>query len=133
MNTISKFNFQPFDVCVFLKQSTPLLLECKFSGVKKLKNKSLILSPSSRRYDGYFQNLDKIEQGILRCDIPLFFVYGDQDGAYVVSHLFIRKNLPNLLKRRVVLSDLDYIYINKETKNVLDSLIKLYEFSKKQQ
>lgn len=104
-NHVSKFEAQPFDLLVFRKSTFPLLLECKASGVKTLKNNSIILRADSRRYSNYDLKKQSIELFLSRSHSSMWYVFLEQQTMllHFVPHDIIRRNISTLGKRRVIL------------------------------
>ena len=112
-NYISKFEYQPYDLCIFLSKEAPLLLECKASGIKSVKD-NLKIAADPRRYVRAYKNKELVERTILKAQIPYYYVYGDlpQSKFYIVSAKLITENLPFLFTRGVPLKEECYLHLD---------------------
>ena len=118
-NQISRFGFQPFDLCVFFKSRGPVLVECMRSD---RKDGLVFLESSSRRYTTYFRNMSKIEELVKRTGSPLVFAFLKQDQVFFVPHYALE---PSLIAKKKNLSEQMYERVKDE--NVLEGLLGLLE------
>lgn len=131
LNYVTTFLYQPYDVCVFVKEAPPLLLECKASGVAKVKDK-VVIKACNRRYTRATANKEKIAHTIERLGLPYYYVYGDfeNDKFYIVNAKHVMSNLPGLYTRKVDLQDGSYLHLELDSKLWgLDVLTKLHHLS----
>lgn len=112
-NHVSKFEFQPYDLVYFRPDTRPTLIECKASGVKRLKNMSLILSANKRRYENHYLHLDKIVNFVKKGGTRLYFAFlNDPNEVFFVPHDLIVNNLPLLFSKRVILKPTECYRLN---------------------
>lgn len=117
LNYVTTFLYQPYDICIFVKDTPPILLECKASGVTKVKDRTIIKA-CNRRYTRATANKEKIGYTIERLCLPYFYVFGDfeNDKFYIVRSRHIMCNLPGLYTRKVDLQEGEYLHLDLDSK-----------------
>lgn len=83
-----RYQNQLYDIIVFLKDRSPLVIQCKSQGVK-FKKGQLKLMGNSRRFVNYLKNKEKIK--LLSEFVSFYFAFGSEEGFYMIKEVELRE------------------------------------------